>query len=93
MRKKNQIEDLTGQRFGLLTVTSMNKVELECEIRTGCTYICDCGALGTTIARYLKRGSKEHCGSFECKKKLNAQRMQSSYKPHEDHFGVKNYAN
>jgi hypothetical protein len=69
MRKKNQIEDLTGQRFGLLTVIGQApKVELECEIRTAWQVQCNCGIKEIVIARYLKRGSKETCGARACKR-------------------------
>lgn len=73
MNKQVQ-EDLTGQKFGMLTVTGMTKIDMESEMRSGCHFRCDCGAMGTTIAKYLKRKSKRHCGSTECARKDKAAR-------------------
>lgn len=74
--KKRVKEDLTGQKFGLLTVINSGiKFEMECEVREGSHVRCDCGQSFDTVNRYLKRGSRETCGSFACKKKLNAIRM------------------
>lgn len=70
---KNKKEDLTGRRFGLLTVIKSDlKIEMECEIRNGSHVKCDCGNTFNVVNKYLKRGSAETCGAFECKKKWRA---------------------
>lgn len=69
-----RLNDLTGKKFGLLTVLSRaedtydscgtQRVQWNCE--------CVCGAKVIKIARYLLRGGTRSCGFIECKKKLKA---------------------
>jgi hypothetical protein len=72
-KRKHMIgEDLTGQRFGLLTVLNGGiKVDMESEIRAASHCRCDCGATLDVINKYLKRGSKNHCGASQCGTRWN----------------------
>ena len=99
-RKRNQSEDLTGKRFGLLTVLNSGiKIEMECEIRNGSHVRCDCGATFDVVNKYLKRGSKETCGSTVCKKawlahpdypaNKNMTHRNQNLKAYDDNFGRK----
>lgn len=56
--------DLTGQRFGLLTVTSRAANDKHNQIRWNCQ--CDCGNTSVVNGSSLRSGSTQSCG---CKKK------------------------
>jgi hypothetical protein len=63
--------DLTGQRFGLLTVVGKAETTYdECGTsRVNWMVKCDCGDMDVTKARYLSRGTKTNCGKKLCKEK------------------------
>ena len=61
-----RVEDLTGRRFGKLTVTGFaprikGKVAFECR--------CDCGGTHIVIADYLRRGQVRSCGCLSSRYK------------------------
>ena len=61
-RMKNQIIDLTGQRFGMLIV--LNQVKRE-DVKTKDSFWlcqCDCGNIRTVQASNLKSGATKSCG-------------------------------
>lgn len=77
--KKKVLEDLTGKRFGLLTVLNSGiKIEMECEIRSGSNCKCDCGTTLDVVNKYLKRGSKDHCGQTSCAIKSKQLKMKQN---------------
>lgn len=83
--KRVMKHELTGQRFGLLTVIKeAPKVELECEIRSAWTVKCDCGEEQNVITRYLTRGGKTSCGKPSCKMKWR--RIEAEKERGEDGF-------
>ena len=63
------VEDLTGQRFGSLTVLHREPNQ---NGRTCWLCQCDCGNTCTVLSRDLKRGSATSCG---CKKKTGNNRL------------------
>ena len=59
-----KIKDLTGQKFGLLTVKEFagcdeNGASWECE--------CDCGASTYAYSKFLKSGQVKSCGCLRSK--------------------------
>lgn len=65
-RRGPRSEDLTGRRFGLLTVTERAQNE---NGRTCWLCRCDCGAQCTVAARDLKAGKTTSCGCVQEKKR------------------------
>ena len=59
-KMRGQYEDLTGQRFGKLTVRSLADKDASGTIRWNC--ICDCGESITVPAGQLKGGYRKSCG-------------------------------
>jgi hypothetical protein len=57
---RGRYEDLTGQRFGKLTVRSLADKDASGIIRWNC--ICDCGGTITVPAGQLKGGYRKSCG-------------------------------
>lgn len=61
----SRLIDLTGQRFGMLTVLGPRRSELE---KSGTTVYwlckCDCGASSWVAARHLRNGHTQSCGCF-----------------------------
>ena len=55
-------EDLTGQRFGRLTVVSLSKKRLNDRVTWHC--ICDCGNEKDVIAKSLKSEATKSCGCY-----------------------------
>ncbi|MCH5278234.1 MAG: hypothetical protein J1E60_00405 [Christensenellaceae bacterium] len=75
-KKYRRIEDLTGQRFGKLTVLRRAKdkngyVQWLCQ--------CDCGNLHSVDAGNLKNGSTESCGCLKMKETLPEMRSRLHY--------------
>lgn len=75
-RKYRPIEDLTGRRFGKLTVLKRAKdkngyVQWLCQ--------CDCGNLHTVDAGNLKNGSTESCGCIKVEETLPQMRSRLHY--------------
>jgi hypothetical protein len=52
--------DLTGQRYGRLTVVSLSDVRTNNRIHWNC--VCDCGSMATVRSNYLRNGSATSCG-------------------------------
>jgi hypothetical protein len=75
MRSHNFI-DLTGQRFGLLTV----KVLASTSGKTRWLCICDCGAESTKVAQHLTAGLTNSCGCL--RKQRSAENMRRMSKTH-----------
>lgn len=59
-KMRGRYEDLTGQRFGKLTVKSLADKDASGIIRWNC--ICDCGGSITVPAGQLKGGYRKSCG-------------------------------
>lgn len=68
-KQNGKIEDLTDEKFGLLQVLFRSGSSRDgCGyLRTNWTVRCMCGETFTTRARYLKRGTRNHCGKALCK--------------------------
>ena len=63
-RRKNKRKDITGEKYGRLTVLEMiwgNRAE---GTRTKCRCICECGAEVIVSADQLKRGNTGSCGCY-----------------------------
>lgn len=60
---KAQREDLTGERFGNLTVVKLDRIAKNRQCKWLC--LCDCGQVVSVYASNLKRGHTKSCG---CKK-------------------------
>lgn len=58
-----RLEDLTGQKFGLLTVIKYNKDRSETSRQSYWDCKCECGAEITTYAAALKDGRQKTCGN------------------------------
>lgn len=56
-------EDLTGQKFGELTVLSKGPTSSEGRARWNC--ICSCGKLYTTEGRWFRDGRVKSCGHYK----------------------------
>lgn len=54
------MKDLTGQRFGRLTVIQPNGKDSQGHYKWLCA--CDCGNLKTIVGTYLTRGETQSCG-------------------------------
>ena len=54
------IKDITGQRFGRLTVLKLSHISSDREAMWNC--VCDCGNSFTTSGRRLRRGWTKSCG-------------------------------
>lgn len=62
------MEDLTGQRFGRLVVTSLDKYNTTSHsTRWNC--ICDCGKKKSILASCLKSGNTVSCGCYSSEQK------------------------
>lgn len=59
--KKN--EDLTGQRFGKLTIISLNGRTKDKSLTWNC--VCDCGGYKKTTTKYLRNGVVKSCGCLK----------------------------
>ncbi len=59
--KAHNFNDLTGQRFGMITVLSFNKND-EKGHTTKWNCLCDCGKSKVINANSLKRGNTKSCG-------------------------------
>ena len=59
-KKRGKVEDLTGRRFGMLTVESLSETSKQ----KGAVWLCkcDCGNVAEARADVLKRGDKKSCG-------------------------------
>lgn len=62
MVKGIPIDDLTGQRFGRLTIIGPGERSSQDRFRWGC--LCDCGSKVNVHGRYLKTGKTTSCGCF-----------------------------
>lgn len=71
MRKTAMAEDITGNRFGRLVVTSMAEKKNGMSL---CNCLCDCGNVTVVYAKNLKRGYTQSCGCYrhECEAKTQA---------------------
>jgi hypothetical protein len=56
-------KDLSGQRFGRLTVIERVKNGSQWKVRWEC--ICDCGSLKVAASSNLKSGNTQSCGCFQ----------------------------
>lgn len=80
----NQAEDLTGQKFGRLTVvkraenSKSNKTRWEC--------ICDCGNELITVGAQLKNGRTKSCGCLQ--KELLSKRVRTHGMTNERLYGI-----
>ena len=61
----SKLIDLTGKRYGHLTV--VKKCESSKSVRVRWTCICDCGKTTTVLGENLKRGNTKSCGCIRNK--------------------------
>jgi len=67
----SKFKDLTGQKFGKLTVIKRVENSIYGSAKWLCK--CDCGCEKITLGSYLSRGLITHCGcDNKCKKKKDA---------------------
>lgn len=64
MPKGRPLEDLTGRRFGMLTVTSVNREKAKGTVFWNC--VCDCGKEDVAYGSDMKAGRKYRC--IQCSK-------------------------
>ena len=64
-RKHNPRKDLTGMRFGKLSVVKMVSHDKHRRVLWGC--LCDCGSKKITATSNLTCGASRHCGCVESK--------------------------
>lgn len=57
-----RIKDLTGQRFGRLTVTGLSELQAGGKAAWGC--VCDCGKMAIVRGDHLRSGRTTSCGCF-----------------------------
>ena len=72
-----KIDDLTGQRFGLLTVETMVPERCGGYVQYACR--CDCGQIIFANGKQLKRGTKKGCPdcvASSCSRDVNLVGMQ-----------------
>lgn len=65
MRNQNKVKDLTGQRFGQLTVIGIDSARQAKQTYWLCE--CDCGTIKSVRADGLKSGSVKSCGCLKRK--------------------------
>jgi len=70
----NNLIDLTGMRFGRLTV--IEKAPTEADRRTRFLCLCDCGSVYTATSQALRRGTVKSCGCGR-RKELSGMRFGS----------------
>lgn len=72
-----KLKDLTGQRFGKLTVINRaeSKIDGSGKRRTMWNCICDCGNSKTVLADYLKQAAVPSCGCEAVKNRINKNRV------------------
>ena len=72
-----RLKDLTGQKFGKLTVINRaeNKINSSGRTRTMCNCICDCGNNKTVSSDYLKQTECPSCGCEALKNKIEKNRV------------------
>lgn len=67
---QRKFEDLTGKKFGKLTVLSIvNRVKVGERIKWKCR--CECGKIKITSSKMLKNGRSKHCGCSKNAKGIN----------------------
>lgn len=67
----NKLIDITGKRFGLLTV--INKTDsfyTDDKVHTIWVCRCDCGQIKKAKSANLRKNGVKTCGATECKRKL-----------------------
>lgn len=70
---QNKLEDLTGRRFGRLTVIELDKYETK-NHSTRWKCICDCGKEKSVLAGCLKSGNTTSCGCYSSEQKSKRSR-------------------
>lgn len=77
-KKGCQVKDLTGQRFGMLTVIRQDKSGEDRRIRWLCK--CDCGNEKVVVGSYLTSGTTKSCGCMTSKWKQKQALEHHKYK-------------
>jgi hypothetical protein len=75
------IGNLTGQRYGMLTVQGV--AQAGADLRYTCR--CDCGRHTTVLASNLRRGHTRSCGASSCRTALTL--AVGSYDPRRGSYG------
>lgn len=75
-KKPSRMENLEGQRFGLLTVKSLSNVDDKYNVIWNCK--CECGTEKLIKSTHLKNGNTKSCGCY--KNKFTSNRMYSGGK-------------
>lgn len=80
---KNQLEDLTGRKFGKLFVIFYDETLIKGKGRK-CICKCDCGNTIETWDRLIRYGNKQSCGCLEAIRTQGTFRHGYSLKKHKD---------
>ena len=60
--RPTKFKDLSGQKFGMLTVLERDKSKNSKDVYYLC--LCECGNIKSVLSQHLKRGSTISCGCF-----------------------------
>lgn len=71
--EQNRLEDLTGMRFGRLTVISLDRYDPK-NHSTRWNCLCDCGTEKSVFASCLKSGGTTSCGCYSSEQKSKRSR-------------------
>ena len=72
----NAYQDLTGQKFGRLTVASMERCRHTNVVMWRCR--CECGATSKVASTSLKRGKTRSCGCLSAQTRRVANQLRKS---------------
>lgn len=89
MPKKGEIEDLTGQKFGRLTVLELDLNLTQAKGRAYWKCRCDCGNMHPVKACYLKNGMQKSCGCYKreiIQNTIEQGCKQNTYVEHSDYY-------